>query len=192
MANFCTRCGKKLNKDEKCTCEKIKATSHQVNQNNIIDEIKDFISKPFDTLKNSDFESNNYIILLLTAISSCLIGYLFLRINTISIILLSFIGLLLFSYILNYVANSNIKNTLSIVSMSSIFLLIGNIISFIFMYISMKLVLIILMLSVVLFMNSIYQGLCFNNDLDKNKNSYYICISSFITIIAMIFVLTLF
>ena len=46
MANFCTRCGKKLNKDEKCTCEKIKATSNQLNQDNILDKIKDFISKP--------------------------------------------------------------------------------------------------------------------------------------------------
>lgn len=191
MANFCTRCGKKLNKDEKCTCEKIKATSNQLKQDNILDKIKDFISKPFDTLKNNNFQSNDYLLLLLTAISSCLIGSVFLRINILYLFVLAIVMLLLFTHILCYIINGNIMEVLSIVSLASIYLFIGNIVSMIFFDSSLLLMLLIMIISFILFINNVYQGLCFNNSLNKNKISYYIIISVIATIFILFFILKL-
>ena len=191
MANFCTRCGKKLNKDEKCTCEKIKATSNQLKQDNILDKIKDFISKPFDTLKNNNFQSNDYLLLLLTAISSCLIGSIFLRINILYLFVLSIAMLLLFTHILCYIINGNIMEVLSIVSLASIYLFIGNIVSMIFFDSSLLLMLLIMIISFILFINNVYQGLCFNNSLNKNKISYYICISILVTVLILFFIIKL-
>ncbi len=191
MANFCTRCGKKLNKDEKCTCEKIKATSNQLKQDNILDKIKDFISKPFDTLKNNNFQSNDYLLLLLTAISSCLIGSIFLRINILYLFVLAIVMLLLFTHILCYIINGNIMEVLSIVSLASIYIFIGNIVSMIFFNSSLLLMLLIMIISFILFINNVYQGLCFNNSLNKNKISYYIIISVIATIFILFFILKL-
>lgn len=191
MANFCTRCGKKLNKDEKCTCEKIKATSNQLNQDNILDKIKDFISKPFDTLKNNNFQSNDYLLLLLTAISSCLIGSIFLRINILYLFVLAIVMLLLFTHILCYIINGNIMEVLSIVSLASIYIFIGNIVSIIFFSSSLLLMLLIMIISFILFINNVYQGLCFNNSLNKNKISYYIIISILVTVLILFFIIKL-
>ena len=191
MANFCTRCGKKLDKDEKCTCEKIKATSNQLKQDNILDKIKDFISKPFDTLKNNNFQSNDYLLLLLTAISSCLIGSIFLRINILYLFVLAIVMLLLFTHILCYIINGNIMEVLSIVSLASIYIFIGNIVSMIFFNSSLLLMLLIMIISFILFINNVYQGLCFNNSLNKNKISYYIIISVIATIFILFFILKL-
>ena len=71
MRKFCTKCGRKLDKDEVCTCEKIKKENREIKTDiNIIDKISEFLKTPCKTLKNLNFlDGNEYIILLLSSLS---------------------------------------------------------------------------------------------------------------------------
>lgn len=188
MANFCTKCGKKLEKDEVCTCEKIKKEDKKVsNDNNIISEIKEFILSPYDTLKNSDkYKNNSYLILLLTAISSGLLSgsYIFFRIYPITIMVISCIVLFLFTLIFHLVTVSDeFSNTTSIVSISSIYLFVGNILAFFLNFVSYRVSFTVIACSIVLFIINIYQGITLDRKSDKNLNGYLLIISILLTML---------
>ena len=186
MAKFCTNCGRKLEKDEKCVCEKVKVKKQ--NADSLFDQIKKFVKEPFDVLKQADkYKENNYLILLLTAISSGLLSSLFiLNINTVTMMIFTFIALLLYTLFINiFTKQNNFNDVLTLTSVSSIYLLIGNVIAFLCIFISNILPLIVIISSLILFILSCYQSLCFDNELDKNKNAYYIVLSLIATIVIL-------
>ena len=86
----------------------------------------------------------------------------------------------------------NFNDILSIVSKSSIYLLCGNILLFFLAFVSYTLSLLILLCFILLFIISVYQGLCLNNKLEKNFNSYALIISVLITMLIMLFMFRLF
>ena len=185
MANFCTKCGKKLEKDEKCTCEIVKDKN---NNNDLFSEIKEFIKKPYDTLKNSNkYQNNSYLLLLLTALSFGLTNLF----NPLATIIISFMALLILVVSLNYIVKDNYNDTLATISLSSIYLLLGNITSYIISFISIRLPQIIMILSMILFIINIYQGLLNKNN-DKNKIGYLLILSIFIAIFITYIILILF
>jgi hypothetical protein len=203
MAKFCTKCGKKLEEGQKCTCEKIKRNENikeeSINFNVFSKTIEDFLKKPFDKIQNlEDLNENSYLYLLCSALSVGLIGlnlvsgYFF---NFFSTTVLSLLVLFLFSFILYELGisavkeNWNFKKVIDIVALSSIVLSVGNILGFLIGFISLTIELIVIIMSLILFMIFIYQGIISNSNIDKNKIGYLFVGSIFLTIICLIVII---
>jgi len=205
MANFCTKCGKKLDKNEKCTCEKIKKETKTFDNNSktIMDNIKQFINYPIDTLNNlNDYKENNYLFIALTSVSFGLIGTLlchrFCFSKLITISLLIFLCFILFSYILNVTENliyqkeSDYNNNLTIVATSSIILLVANVIAFLLSFLSIVLSYYLIIIGIILFIVYLYNGLYLNSKVDKNKIGYLFVLSIIFTLLIIKIIMRIF
>lgn len=175
---FCTKCGKKLDKNQKCDCEII----NNIKEDNIdiINEIKEFIKKPIDRLKENNLNDiSNYLLLIISSISFGLItDRLIFFTNSIVNIIFSFTFFLLLvcittltRKIIDNKDNVYSKN-LNIVALSSIPLLFFNIIGFIVSYVSIRLVILIIILEFIIFLLYYYHGLYLSKQFDKNKVAY--------------------
>ena len=194
MANFCTKCGKKLEQGAKCTCEKIKKENDikdNVKNSDLLNMISNFIKKPYNSLNSINLGDFKYLIICLSSLSLGLISSLFIWTRYINyfftVSILSFIIFILFGVILSLTTNSIFKeklefnDALDLVSLSSIHLFIGNICAFIFAFLSYKLSIIIVMLSSLLFILNIQNGINIKTNIDKNKTNYVVVICIVIT-----------
>lgn len=187
MKKFCTRCGRKLEKDEVCTCEKIKKDKREVkNELSLIDKIFEFLKTPSKALKNINFlEGNEYIILILSSLSfgflncCCYFGRYFR--NIISVAVLSFLFFVIFAFMISTIKKQiEYRESIKIVSISSIVLLCGNLLALLFSFLSPILTIIIILFSSLLFILFCYQGMIEQND--SEQNAYEFTLSLFTTV----------
>lgn len=194
MANFCTKCGKKLENKEKCTCEKVKE-KEVVNNIDIISIISNFLSKPIDTLKTNISKENSYILLGLSSLVIGLVSTLFYHNIFIYKTLESFILFIVFAFIISMLSNIIFKktdtfnDTLELVSKSSIIIMIGGLISFIFAFFSIEIGIVFIIATIILFLLYTYHGLLLKLDIDQNKIAYLLAISIFIIAIIKLILL---
>ena len=141
MAKFCTKCGKKLDEGQKCTCEKIKRetktfenTKEVYEQSDLIKIIESFINKPIDTLSNlKNYHFNSYVLLIIASLITGLLGTIFkvrgMHSNIIAISILTFITLFILTSMIYLVFGTNKKiefnDILELTAVSSITLTIG-------------------------------------------------------------------
>lgn len=193
MAKFCTRCGKKLYDKEKCTCDKIKKEKSVNNNSSFISVMEKMLKNPYDYLNNIEEQNDNsYLYLLCMALSFGIISltmpFRYLFANFISVTIISFMIMIFISCIIYgifncfYKENISLKKVIDIVSVSSIILIFLNMLAFIFKFISPIISFLIIILELVLFIINLYQGLLFNTSINKNKISYLLTISIFITL----------
>lgn len=200
MANFCTKCGKKLEDGKKCTCEKIKKQDNIKNEESSLffENIEDFLSKPFDKIKNmNNLNENSYLYLLCSSLSIGLIN-MTLSVNPfgkfITTSIISYLILLLFSLVIYQTGisfgkeNWTLKKVIDIVSISSVILSVGNVLAFLIGFLSLTVELIIILLTIVLFIIFVYQGIISNSNIDKNKIGYLFISSIFITILCLLII----
>ena len=200
MKKFCTKCGRKLENNEKCTCEKIKKEEKIFDsKTNLFDKFALFLKKPVESLKDNHFlENNEYLVILLAALSYGILG-LFLPFRSliysfIPITIISFLFFLLFPFLFSICKNrqgqkEEYKEYLNIVAISSIILLFGNIVALILSFISVILPTIIILASILLFLLFCYQGFCEKED-NINYIAYELFISFFLTIAILMFVIS--
>lgn len=195
MAKFCTRCGKKLEKDEKCTCDKIKQSTENRTFSNetIFDQIAQFLKRPIEHLKNEKFmNGNEYWIILMNAILIA-IGFTccsFIELPARIIFMITILGFVFFLllaliYSLFY-KQEQYHSILRIVSISSIPLLVSNLCGIIFSFASIFLSLICFLFGFVLFLLYCYHGLVELDYKNKDKTAYQFNISLFVTMIIML------
>lgn len=189
MAKYCTNCGKKLEKEESCTCKHSSIT--------LVDEMKEFIKSPLDALEKFREKENTYLFSLLASLSfgllSCLSNnmhiHFFPYVEMIRSMVLIFMALLVFSLVIYGVENTIFKGNITfeivygIISKSSIFLFIGNVLTFLFYFISVKISGLAFLFGGLLFVLSNFYGLLKQSHIDKNKIIYLYGLSVFITML---------
>ncbi len=197
MTKFCTKCGKKLEKGQKCDCEIIKRKDTVYNENknvsSLFEHIKEFVKKPVDKLKKSDIDQNSaLLIILITSLSFGLLSDIFRLIGinrSIFAIFSAFIYLLILPTIITliekliYNKEKTFNKNLNIVSLCSVILLCTNIIAFLTSMISISLTLFILLIGIITFINLLYHGLYIKKEIDSNKIVYLTSLSITISII---------
>jgi hypothetical protein len=188
MTKFCTKCGKKLEGNEKCTCEKIKKETKEVSNIDIFDKIKNFLKKPVSSLNETDYlENNDYLVLIFTSLSYGLLGYFTFRIPIfIESSLISFLFFILFALVISLIQPENCFNkNIKIIATSSIILLVGNLVAFLVSFLSIILAFIIAISSGFLFILYVYHGLMESSDSDLNELPYKYMLIIMITIAIM-------
>lgn len=193
MSNFCTKCGKKLEKDEKCSCEKIKEEKKVKNNSfsdmDIISIMSNFLTRPIDTFNIRISKTTNYLLILFATISYSLFSSIVMGIFFPYEFIKTFLIFLMFAAIISIIANMMLKKvntfneTLDIVSKSSIIILVGSLISLIFAFISYKISLILMICSGILFLFDVYHGIYLKISNDKNKLGYLLIIALVLTLL---------
>lgn len=196
MRKFCTRCGRKLEKDEVCTCEKIKKDKSEVkNEMNLVDKISEFLKAPCKALKNINFlEGNEYIILILSSLSFGFLNYLnyfggYFK-SVIATSVLAFLFFIILASIISIVKKQiEYQEAIKIVSISSIVLLCGNLLALLFSFLSTIFAIIIILFSLLLFILYCYQGLI---EQDHSEHIAYEFTLSLFTTVTIIFLIIIF
>lgn len=207
MTKFCTKCGKKLEDGQKCTCEKIKRETKTFEnakeiyeKSEIVKIVEKFLDKPIDTLSNlKNHNFNSYILLIITSLVAGLLGTVFsfrgFSSNIIATSVMTFITLLILTFTTYLLFNSNKKLEfnafLEITAVSSITLMAGFFIAFIFSFISAFVSLIITTLTILLFIINLYHGILLNVNYDKNKIGYLFISSILLSLVLLMFLISI-
>ncbi len=235
MAKFCTKCGKKLEEGEVCSCTKktakkttvkeekvekavkeetttvVAATPSPANDyvNNYLEVVKGIFTHPVDTMKK--FGKGEHFTLGLIMIGiNCLITVLFVYLGfkelmsnsgdfaslfglgygfgygdvsiptevLVKIFVMmagGFAGTAAVLYVMAgpvFKTNADIKQLFSLVGVCSVLTTVTTIVALICMYISAKLMLIVLLVSGVLYLAHLYHGFLVTTEVEENKVGY--------------------
>ena len=145
----------------------------------------------------NNLNENSYLYLLCSSLSIGLIN-MTLSVNPfgkfITTSIISYLILLLFPLVIYQTGisfgkeNWTLKKVIDIVSISSIILSVGNILAFLIGFLSLTVELIIILLTFILFIIFVYQGIISNSNIDKNKIGYLFISSIFITILCLLII----
>lgn len=246
MAKFCTKCGKKLEDGEVCSCSKttakketktekkekvetatvVTASSSPANDyvNNYMEVAKGIFTHPIDTMKKFG-QSEHFTLGLIMIAINCLVTVLFVYLGfkelmsnmssfgsifslgygygdvevpmevLVKIFVMMAGGFATTAAMLYVIAgpvlktNADIKQSFALVGVCSVLTTITTIVALICMYISAKLMLVVLLVCGVLYLSHLYHGFLNSTEVEENKIGYTYVVSVAVATFVVVYLL---